>query len=305
MSLSLIVPEPPPGHMVFTENNHWRFGWGTGIYNYDQQRMHLWVTYGPCNRAPKSFEDEVYLTARKIADATTKRIFVAMSGGLDSEIVARAMLHEKVPFTPVIAQFDNDVNKHDISYAFDFCQQHNLEPEIVKMDVLAMFEDSINCPYVLANCANIMYMIIMRHVHALGGTTILGGGEQRFSKHGDVVFVPVPYERIAITHFQQAEKIEGVLPFYCYTPETMLAIIREAKAYGFGELTEFAHNVKEHMYRKFWPDMAVREKYSGMETVNEARAKAQRALEAKFRGKLTDWKVPVQVLEQWLSDGKY
>ncbi|MBI3419109.1 MAG: hypothetical protein HY053_03140 [Proteobacteria bacterium] len=289
--------------LSFSDNNHWRFGWGDGLYNFQNQYRPLWVTFGPCRYFPQTFDVEIAVAARKIAEAATKPIYVAMSGGIDSELVARTMLQERIPFTPLIAQFENDYNKDDIAYALDFCRRHNLTPEIVKLDIIAFFKDSIHTPYILANCAHLMQMHLMRHAARLGGMAVIAVGEQRYAIEDGKVFVPVPIERIAVTHFMQAEGVEGVSAFYCYTPEMMLSLLREAKAHGFGEVSEFAHNIKEDIYRKFWPDLSPRPKYSGFENVLEHRRAAQKKLHKKYGPMLIKFMIPLDELELQLSKG--
>lgn len=302
------ISSAPPAKMderLFTDNNHWRFGWGDGLYNFNEQNAPFWVTYGPCRYEPKTFDVEIVAAVRKIAEAAKKPIFVAMSGGIDSELIARIMLQEGVPFTPLIAQFENGYNKEDIAYAFDFCRKHNLTPEVVGIDILAFFENSIHTPYILANCAHIMQMHLMRHAASLGGMTVIGVGEQRYENKDGKIIVPLPVERIAVMHFMSAENVQGVSAFYCYTPEMMLSIIREAKEGGFEEMSQFAHNIKERIYRKFWPDLLARPKYSGFEKIAEHRKRAQQALQKKYGSKIVRYMVPLEVLEQQLSGGRY
>jgi hypothetical protein len=62
-----------------------------------------------------------------------------LSGGIDSEFVALAMLDAEVKFTPVIFQWVNDsqqvLNTHDILYALDFCNEHHLTPLIRRVNL--------------------------------------------------------------------------------------------------------------------------------------------------------------------------
>lgn len=284
----------------FSDGNHWRLGWGSGLYNYDEQFFVFWNSFGPIRREPKSLPEEMAIAARLIADKTKGRMFVAMSGGLDSELVARQMLQEKVPFTPIIARFANGYNRDDISYAFAFCEKHGLQPHVVDLDIVQFFRDSVNTPYRLGNCAHLMQMELMRVAKRMGGEAVIAVGEQRyFNRLGDIV-VPVPPERVAVTHFMQAEQVPGVSAFYCYTPELMLALLREAKAIGFDKIERLAHNIKEATYRKYWPEMTPRPKYSGFEEVAKERHAAQAKLKAKNERYLFNFSIEVGALERQL-----
>lgn len=291
--------------MIFSDNNHWQFGWGRrkNRYNFDEQGHPLWVTFGPCASQPKSFDIEMAVAAKKIANAATKPIYVAMSGGIDSELVARTMVQEKIPFTPLILKYDNDVNKMDIAYAFEFCKQHNLTPEVPTLDIVSFFQGSVETPYILANCAHIMHMHLMRYAASKGGMAVIAVGEQRYERIDGKIVIPVPIERIAVTHFMQAEQVEGVSAFYCYTPELMLSILLEAKAHGFENMDKFAHNIKDTLYHKFWPDLTHRPKYSGFENVEQERLKAQRILRKKYGSKVAKYTIPIFEFEHQLNGG--
>lgn len=289
----------------FSDNNHWQFGWGKGLYNFDQQHQPMWVKFGPCRHEPKSLDVEMATAVKRIAENTTKPIYVAMSGGIDSELIARMMLQERVPFTPVIVQFDKGYNKEDIAFAFEFCKINNLTPEIIKLDILAFFGNCVDTPYILTNCAHLMQMHIMRHVHGLGGMTVIGVGEQRYQEIEREIVVPVPLERIAVTHFMQAEQVEGVSAFYCYTPELILCLLKEAQEIGFDDMSEYAHNIKESIYHKYWPDLPPRPKLSGFEEVGYRRQMVQIKLTKRIRKKYGDsvfntLSIPIDELEKQL-----
>jgi hypothetical protein len=300
----MATDEPKVRQALFTDNNHWRFGWGNGLYNFQDQFLPLWVSYGPCRYTPKTFDIETSIAARKIADSTNKPIYVAMSGGLDSELVARTMMKEKIPFTPLIAQFENDYNKFDIDFAFDVCREYGLQPEVYKVNILDIFKSSAHTPYILANCASILYMDMIRYVHGLGGKVVFGAGEYRFkpSKNGKLV-VPIPNERIATMNFIQDLGAEVAFPFYGYTPELMLCLIRESQEHGFLAMDEYSHNIKEYVYRKYWPNLKPRPKFHGFEEVNVQRQEAQAEMRKKHG--FQQFEIPLDTLEQMLTAGKF
>mgnify|MGYP003392870854 CR=1 FL=1 len=291
----------------FSDNNHWKFGWGKGLYNFDQQQQPMWVTFGPCQRQPKTFDLEMAATVRRVADNASKPIYVAMSGGIDSELIARMMLQERVPFTPLIVQFEEDLNQQDISYAFEFCKNHQLTPEIMKLDIVNFFKTCVDTPYILTNCTHLMQMHIMRQARHLGGMTVIGTGEQCYEGVDGQIAVTVPQERIAVTHFMQVERVHGVSAFYYYTPELMLSLLREAKEIGFQNMSKFAHNIKEAIYRKFWPDLLPRPKLSGFEKIDGKRLATQEKLKKRLLERcgtsiLSRHTIPIDILEKQLTE---
>lgn len=291
--------------MIFSDNNHWRFGWGNGLYNFSEQEKPIWSSYGPCAYNPRTFDIELTVAAHKIAKASTKPLFVAMSGGLDSELIARILLQEKIPFTPLIAEFENGYNSEDIACALDFCRKNKIEPDILRLDIIAFMADCINTPYIVVNCSHLLQMHLMRHAASRGGRAILGVGEQRYKRNGrGQMVLPTSLSRIAVTHCMQAENIEGVSSFYGYTPEMMLSLLREAKEQGFDAMGLHAHSIKEKTYRKYWPDLPQRPKLSGFEKVMEERMQAQQALKKKYARYVQKYKTALEKFEEQLTGGQ-
>ncbi len=299
-------PLPPTASpIIFSDDNHWRFGWGDGLYNFHEQHLPRWVKFGPARYDPKTFDVEVTVAARKVADANPKPIYVPLSGGIDSEILARVLLKEKIPFTPLIVRFEGDYNKFDIAYAFEWCQKNGVEPEVMDIDIFAFMKANTDTPYVLASCANLLNIHLMRYGAKKGFITIIAGGEQRLKEEDGKIFTDVSIQRVAKAHFMQAENIQAVSSFFYYTPEMMLSFFREAKARGFENMEAFGHNIKADIYHKFWPDLVRRPKYSGFEKVRGRRLVAEYELYNKYGARLSDLKLPIDEFELQLTGGKY
>jgi hypothetical protein len=80
-----------------------------------------------------------YLEELKNVLDRIKNPLLYLSGGLDSEFVAKTMVNANVKFTPVIFRWLNDdnqiINIDDILYAIDFCNNHKLTPIIRDINV--------------------------------------------------------------------------------------------------------------------------------------------------------------------------
>lgn len=66
--------------------------------------------------------------------ANHKNLFVALSGGCDSENVANVFYRNRIPFTPVILIYNHVVHrdqKLESWFAFQWCKKHSIEPLIV------------------------------------------------------------------------------------------------------------------------------------------------------------------------------
>ena len=76
------------------------------------------------------------IAAGEIYD-THKDLYLGLSGGADSEYVANCFYRNRIPFTPVILQYNLATSNDQIYeswYAKQWCRQHNVEPLIVNID---------------------------------------------------------------------------------------------------------------------------------------------------------------------------
>jgi len=136
-----------------------------------------------------------YLTELKNSFKKFNNPILYLSGGIDSEFVALAMLDAKVQFTPVIFQWIDDKetvhNLHDIVYALDFCNSHNLSPIIRKINIERLWtnpefeliakETNISSPQI-----NTYVYMVESMSHEFKNSTHVLGGEIRFKTEYDV-----------------------------------------------------------------------------------------------------------------------
>ena len=67
--------------------------------------------------------------AAKVIASQYNNLYLALSGGLDSEFVAEVLLRNQINFTPVV--ISGPWNQLETWYAFNFCDNHNLTPKIL------------------------------------------------------------------------------------------------------------------------------------------------------------------------------
>lgn len=112
-----------------------------------------------------------------------------LSGGLDSELVALAMLDAGVKFTPVIFDLvDNQqkiLNAHDNQYAYEFCQEHGLLPIAKTINIEELWQSrdfaelAIDLQIVSPHLVTHAYMVKLMD-SVLPGRAHVFGGEVRF-----------------------------------------------------------------------------------------------------------------------------
>jgi hypothetical protein len=143
----------------------------------------------PCDieaKAPSSNNYKQELLAHLAA--YTKPIVLYLSGGLDSELVANALLEANIPFTPVIFRWTDGVttqNNEEFQHAFDFCSSHGLTPNVQTFNVIELWASesfkklSVDTQIVSPQLVTHAFMVTVMNT-ALPNSQHLFGGEVRY-----------------------------------------------------------------------------------------------------------------------------
>lgn len=84
----------------------------------------------PYNFKSLAFNDAADLTARSICEEYSN-LYLAFSGGMDSEFVLRCFNRNNITIKPVIVKCGNPI---EIQYAFKICDELKIEPIILEVD---------------------------------------------------------------------------------------------------------------------------------------------------------------------------
>ena len=148
------------------------------------------ITIAPCVLIDKQISGGDYKNKLKNSLKEIKgEILLYMSGGIDSEIVARALLDAGVKFTPIIFNWRDSVgnfkNTIDTDFAYVFCAMHNITPIVKNVDIETFWtSDEFNQ---LALDTQLISAHLITYVHMVDiiskeypGATHLFGGEVRY-----------------------------------------------------------------------------------------------------------------------------
>lgn len=150
------------------------------------------VFYGPAmNVAQKSESSSDYKTLLTDSLSKIKDPIIYLSGGIDSELLARALLDANKVFKSMLFLWTdrngNLINEYEAKYARDFCQKNGLDLEEFTVDVETLWETEeffefakniqVRSTHVLTH-AWAVKMLSEKYPHA----THLFGGEVRFMK---------------------------------------------------------------------------------------------------------------------------
>jgi hypothetical protein len=102
------------------------------------------------------FHSACDLTAQLLYQEWNSRpLYLSLSGGLDSEVIANTFVRNHIPFVPVILKV-GDLNAAESWYAEYWCHQHNTKP-LIKTVNIAEYEDIVK-----------KYLLVIRNTHQTG-----------------------------------------------------------------------------------------------------------------------------------------
>lgn len=233
--------------LTSTHQNHLKIGYGP-LLKPHREMSYFQVCSGPA-RQPDSFKIECLRAARLIAESAqmqNKKIVIALSGGLDSEVVARAFLEASIPFEATTLRYLPDLNEHDNHYAFHFCKMNNIKLNIIDIDVMAHYQtEQHKHSYEKYCCNSPMFSVHLDLCRRFENDFLILGGivpilhvphdihnhskqlslfniiEKTFSQFSLAEF---PVENtFCFDHYFNLHKTSGVSHFFLYTPELVLS----------------------------------------------------------------------------------
>lgn len=177
------------------------------------------IKFIPSIAQEMSFLDARIYTAKKIYE-TNKNIFVGISGGMDSEAVAKSFVLANVPFTPIIARYPD--NSEEVEMAVEVCKEFDIQPKFLVFDdvkvceIMYLIYKKFNGigTYIVADMACSEYSLHNEGVFVVGRGVGHGDGD-------DIVDVMSKGEYVdysLITHGNQ-------IPFFIVTPEITRATL--------------------------------------------------------------------------------
>lgn len=219
-----------------TKNNHVK--WGYRIDNQDHTYTSevppsdatCWIEFGNPSRPHSGLHQEAVRAAREIADSSSLPIMLALSGGLDSQVMTLSFIEARIPFETLIIRYEIDgkcLNEHDISLAYEFCKIHQIIPVEERFDPRTCwtyqgYEKTIKENLLWTYLAHTLYLI-----HAKYGqqyNVICGGGDPMLYPNSDGTW---QYYHQTIPHSHHLINLDcpGTTKFYWWSPELLAAQI--------------------------------------------------------------------------------
>lgn len=206
-------------------------GWIDYDYTIKSGRATFSVELNPKSLAVdgKVFHKEADRVAQEIYD-TNKNVYVAFSGGIDSEYVTETFRRNGIPVTPIIFTAE-DLNELDVWWAFRYCKENNIEPVVINQSIDDFTKDIISLgqqfglrpapgPYVI-NLAT-------KYAKERGGVVVSGSGLH--SPWPDVLFDQMKPTRFGYSFDDKTIQKEG---YYFNLPEIITHQLCDDQPFSF------------------------------------------------------------------------
>ena len=161
-----------------------------------------------------------------------KKLYIPLSGGMDSEFVFKCLKH----LNPIPVIVDTPGNKLEVSYAYHYCRKNNLIPVVIKKteaEMLNIYYEEIFQKLNGYGHNSVPALIAARYAEEMGGIAVIG-------EHA--------YDGVSEWDFYNDALInEGnSIYFFMWTPELVQAMQNE---YDGGDHQEFKHRLYNVPFR--------------------------------------------------------
>jgi len=160
--------------------------------------------------------------AAQLIAKTHDNIYVALSGGMDSEYIVRTFHKNNVPFTPIILECGNEIERR---YAFKVCEELRLSPVVLHLseeDMVDKFYESIHKKLNGVGYHATLVLAIAEYVYSKRGVLVTGDG---FFGDGDELVTDTEFA----LYNEWDDYIDSLVDidnigFFLYTPQLLYSM---------------------------------------------------------------------------------
>jgi hypothetical protein len=270
------------------------------------------IRFNPISRPLGTWRDEVIANAQYIRSMTDRDIAVALSGGIDGEVVCRAFLAANIHFKVLTVKHTAKTNDHDTRYADKFCREHDLEQIILDLDTEQFFtidkERFVERGYHAHNLFRYLQLYIMSSAEDRGLTAVLGGGEQIYNAGGNEIYVKYHPDFTNSLRWCTDNQALHFPYFFQTTPEVTAAYIKHPLIKFMSQNPRYFESYSERysaektlVYHEAWPEMERRTKFHGFEHLLEMYSREHKKMVERFPDVGNRITIPLSQVKQQLN----
>jgi hypothetical protein len=158
------------------------------------EKENIRVTFNRRAKTLIDFNQICDQTAKEIYDSH-KNLYLAISGGSDSEYVATCLYRNGIPFTPLIINYTSVNTKdqeYELWYAYQWCKKHQIVPTVINVDNYTQSKEEKQ-DYIQLNprlfVGAPITCLLHRSVQNLGGYLITGSQLEYYPDHEQMTYL--------------------------------------------------------------------------------------------------------------------
>lgn len=288
----------------YTYRNHLKFGYNQ-VNNYQPRESKTdkyTFEYGQVSQADLNWRQANELAARQIYENRHQDVTVLLSGGMDSEICFRSFYDQQLPVRTASLRFLDLDQSEEMNYIQKTIQKHNIKNhEFVDVEVKSFVKsDDFYKTADLSKCVSPIIVLHLWLANQVQGTPVIAQGEVHLHKVIPAGYVPgvSPYEpsdwlisekeRRCTMYMNFILQNKPAIPgFFQYNVEQVYSYLTQNKM-----LTELVNNKligklgtrssKNKIAHQFYPDVELREKRHGWESILDFHDEIRSMLAKRF-----------------------
>lgn len=228
-------------------------------------------------KKPKmTYKEALYYNATMCREYYSDKFDLMLSGGIDSEVIARTFKDLGIKHNTVIFRYENDINYKDVNSAIEICQSLNLPYKIIDFNLQKFFENDAYDLFLTSNCIRAGRIVHLKLCDLVDNIPVMGEGEpywkrslgDDYSKKSEWLF-PLNESNHNCSMYLHSKGRENICDWYEFTPYLIKAfnehpIIKKLLNDELnGKLSNWTSRIPIH--REIWPDIKFKHKLTGYE----------------------------------------
>jgi len=152
-------------------------------------------------------------------------IFVMLSGGYDSQVIAKTMAEDGVKFTAITFDFGNNMNQPDMIMAKKLCDEYNIPHRVISFDLVDFYKSGEFKEYAEITHCNYQYnLAYMRGLRDINGIVISGHGDQAIEFNDDIKVWQFEEQIFSLITYSKHKKLDNFIRYHAYTKEIWYSV---------------------------------------------------------------------------------
>lgn len=264
--------------MYFTHQNHLKYSIDGVEFGYRTSSTQRYkVSVGSIDKdqyRTSGYSNELLRTADLIYQDYGKEFALFLSGGTDSEIVARNFTSIGIKPICHVIKFKDDYNISDVNEAIDLAKELDLSLNIIDFDVKEFLYSGEASDFGKElQCTQITYLMVYHSIKKIGMPAVMGGEvllKRNINTDPSTWFYSIrENEDASAMRFSLKFGIPLVNEYFSYTPELLLYYLEDPDIINL-VFTKYNYKLtsvssKNNILKKLLPEIRVRKKTHGFE----------------------------------------